>query len=107
MTEPRVDRTPDFRYVAADAISFSFSDSGARLIFGVDEPPGGRLDQVGVVISHLTLKLIATMAELAFEEYEKRTGQKLALAPEKIAELRRVFEPNVSQTTASEPPDER
>lgn len=89
MSQPEIKRQPDFRYVPADAITFSMTDNGVKLIFGVEESPGVHLQQIGVFMSLATLRLLAMMGDLALEKYEATTGIKVELPADKITELRK------------------
>ncbi len=83
-------RAADFRWYPASSLGFSFSDNDARIIFGVDDPqgPDANFEQVGVIMTHKTLKLLGQMIQTTIEHYESQTGTIIHLDPKKIDDIR-------------------
>jgi hypothetical protein len=86
-------RAPDFRFYPANSLSFAFSDNDARIVFGLEEP--GSVDpyeQVGVVMTHRTLKLLGELINETIEQYESSRGETIFFDPTKLGSLRSQFE---------------
>jgi len=84
-------RAPDFRYFPVDAIGFQFNDDVIKLVFGVEDLGGNVLEQSGVMISHASGKLLLILLQESIRRFESRSGREIALNPEKLAEIMKVF----------------
>ena len=100
-------RAPDFRWYPASALGFAFSDNDAKVTFAVEEQgPDGPIEQVGVVMSHRTLKLFGALIRETIEHYETQSGDIIPLDPAKIEDIRKNFI-TPQKPTASSPPSGR
>jgi hypothetical protein len=89
-----VPRSADFRFVFTNTLGFQFSDNDARIIFSIDEGNGvdGALDQVGVAMTHKTLKLLGAIVHEMLEHYETSSGVKIPVDQDKIEGFRAVLQ---------------
>ena len=67
-------KAPDFRYIFANTITFSMSDNDAKFVFSITEDvPENAVAQVGVAMTHRTLKLLGVIASEAAAHFERTT----------------------------------
>lgn len=84
-------RTPEFRYVFANTLGFGLTDNEARIVFAMAEDltkPEDAIEQVGVVLSHRTLKLMAYIIDQAIQSYEDATKTVIPLDQAKMDALK-------------------
>ncbi len=84
-------RTPDFRYIFANTIGFAFTDNESRIIFAISEDmekTESATEQVGVILTHKTLKLLGMLINETIEHYERTTGTVIPLDADKAASIR-------------------
>ena len=62
----------DFRYFASAAIGMTANDNGVKLRFGIEEIPGEIIDQVGIVMTLKTLKILHHIVNGLFLQLEKQ-----------------------------------
>lgn len=86
-------RAPDFRYIFANTLGFAWSDNDCKLIFGIEEGEGpeNALEQVGIVLTHKTAKLLANHMLTIISGYEAHTGQEIPYDTEKADALGKVL----------------
>jgi hypothetical protein len=103
------ERAPDFRYIPASSIGLSVNDNESIVTFGVERPEGGGgpYEQVGIVMSHRTLKLLGSLINLTLEHYEHVSGTEVFLDPRKIEQFKKHLSQMSGHATASEPPSEQ
>ena len=90
-------RSPDFKFIFANAIGFGLNDNEARIIFSLTEDIDSNnvesaLEQVGVVMTHTTLRLLQTIVTESLSRYEEASGRKIALPDDKLAAIRATLE---------------
>lgn len=67
-----------------------------------DESSEGKIyEQVGIVMSHRTLKLLAEVLQATISQYERDTGNKIFFDPKKLDALRAKLNPSSND---SQPP---
>lgn len=97
-------RSQDFRFVFANSIGFAFTDNESRVLFGINEDAASDdsiLEQVGVVMTHKTLKLLGTLINEMIGHYERTTGNEIPIDQGKLEEIRRVIESSQGDSTSS------
>lgn len=71
-------RTKDFRYIYANGLALQFSGSDVMLVFGNKEDQGNPnqkfLEEIGVMMTHVTAKALSQTLVQVIEHYEKTTG---------------------------------
>ena len=87
-------RSPDFRFIFANVLGFQFSDNDLRLLFAIDEGEGVEtaLEQVGVVMTHKTAKLLGRTLIEIITNYEAKTGSIIPLDPDKLKGIQDMLE---------------
>jgi hypothetical protein len=88
-------RGPEFRYVYANSITYSMSDHDVKLVFGVVEDhnnPEKTNEQTGVMMTHKTAKLLATLLNETLSHFERTTKTTIPLEKEKIESLRQALD---------------
>ncbi len=87
-------RAADFRYIFANVLGMSFSDNEAKLVFGVEEAggPEASLEQVGIVMTHRTLKLLGRLINETVTHYENRTGTTIYLDETRVEKVRETLD---------------
>jgi len=88
-------RAADFRYIFANTLGLQLTDNEAKIIFGVTEEPGkveGATEQVGIFMTHKTLKLLSRLLADSVAHYEKSTGVDIPFDEEKTENLRKQIE---------------
>lgn len=84
-----VKRAPDFRYYFANAISIGFSENECKIIWGIEEGGGPEemYEQVGVVMTLKTMKVVAKNLSAIIEHYEKISATEIPFDPIKFDDL--------------------
>lgn len=70
-------RSKDFRYIFANGIGVRFNDNDVTLIFGVKEGDSDEeavLEEVGVILTPKTAKLLAETLSQVIQNFEQTTG---------------------------------
>jgi len=81
-------RSKDFRYVYANSFSFNLTDNDATISLGItDKPQGEPHEEIALVLTPKSLKLLAHMANIAVGKWEEVSGAPIPLAMEKILEI--------------------
>ncbi len=74
-------RSADFRYIPCDAINLGFGDNGVKLILGIEELDGSRIELVGIQMTHKTAAILASALNQVFEKYKEQTGIDITIPP--------------------------
>lgn len=95
-------RSPDFRYLFANTLGFTWSDNDCKLLFGIDEGNGieNALEQVGIILTHRTAKLLAGHLSTIIEGYEKHAGIEIPYDVEKGDGLKKTLD-EINQSSSA------
>ena len=89
-------RSDDFRYVYSNSFGLVFSGGEATIKFGFVEDPTSPTDsvreEVAVVLTHVSLKVLAFSLTKTIEAYEASNKVTIPLEKSKIEELERTIE---------------
>lgn len=105
-------RAKDFRYIYSNGIKLQFSQNEVMLFFGIKEDPTSQEDslfeQVSVVMSPASAKLLAVTLTRTIEHFESSTHVQIPVDQAKLEYLERILEavgsPVKASPTASPPP---
>ncbi|CAH2397687.1 hypothetical protein MES5069_180040 [Mesorhizobium escarrei] len=83
-------RAPDFKFIPASSIGIRFSDNDSIITFGVeDESSDSKIyEQVSIVMSHKTLKLLGQVIQQTIDHYEQVSGTTIFFDPTKLEALK-------------------
>ena len=84
-------RTPDYRFIPCDSIGHTLKDNSGKRIVGLEDLDGSVLEQVGVMMTHQTAKLLWFILNEAIPRYEKVSGKPIQLNDEKVNQILAVF----------------
>ncbi|MHA3979427.1 hypothetical protein ACW9UR_17270 [Halovulum sp. GXIMD14794] len=72
-------RSHDFKYIPSDALNVGISDSGLKIIFGIEEEGEEVTQLVGVQMNHQMALLLSNALKNAIHHYEEKSGNKISL----------------------------
>jgi hypothetical protein len=84
-------RSKDFRYIYTNGLQLQIGTGDVTILFGIKEdqsdPEDKILEEVGVVMTLLSAKLLAYTLSKLLEQVEKTSGSPIPLDPAKIVAL--------------------
>lgn len=84
-------RSQDFRIVFSNTFSIVFGPTEIQLTCGIQKNPGTNdttmEEQVGLVITHPSAKLLTKMLSLLIADFEEHSGKEIPLDPGKIKKI--------------------
>ena len=90
MSQPN--RTPDFRYLFANSFGLQMNNNEVTVRFGYSEdvtrPEESILEQVGIIFTPASAKLLGITLTSIMESFERDTGTTIAVDDAKLAELK-------------------
>ena len=84
-------RSLDFRYIFANGVGLGLNDNEIRLMFSFCEDlnkPEESIEQVGIILTPRTAKLVARMLSDSIEHFEGISGVKIPFDEEKFDALK-------------------
>lgn len=84
-------RSSEFRYIFANAAGLGINDNELRLMFSFCEDltvPEGAIEQVGIILTPPTAKLVARMLVESIDHYERISGKTIPFDEEKFNEAK-------------------
>lgn len=98
-------KAPEFRYIYSNGFGIRFGDNEVTVLFGIDEsaqPNDGLIyEQVGVVMTHRTLKMLLSALGTTLESFERDFGE--VKVPEgKLAKLEETIQATIRDAKNSQ-----